>query len=333
MRFKDILGQELAIRQLRNALNRDQVAHAYLFTGPEGVGKQTTAMVFARYLNCLQTSEDGEPCGACHQCKKISQGNHPDVKILSPEGSSIKIHQVRTMQAALGYRHYEGRYKVVVILDAEKMTLEAANCILKILEEPPQATIFLLLTSRDDGILPTIVSRCQRVRFHMLPVPLLAEITGQHGEAGTGKDYLMFLAGGSVSKAEELFADEGLLSRRQQVVRLLESISEADRLALLKAAADLEGWEDLDELFVEMLCWYRDLLVLGSTGQETLVINRDLIQDFRKQAISSLQAEKAIIEIHRVWKLIRQNINKHLALEVLMLNLSSITRQPGRQIN
>ncbi|MHB1419974.1 MAG: DNA polymerase III subunit delta' [Bacillota bacterium] len=333
MRLKDIRGQNLAIRQLLNALSSGQVAHAYLFTGPAGVGKRTTAMAVSQALNCLHPDEDGEPCGECPPCKKIALGNHPDVRVLGPEGASIKINQVRIMQAALGYRHFEGRYKVVTIQDAEKMTLEAANCILKILEEPPPNTVFMLVTDRDEGILPTIVSRCQAVRFNRLPVPLLAELTGQQKETGSEKDYLMYIAGGSLSKARELLADEGRLNRRMEAVRLLESIPESSRLTLLDAAANLEGRDDLDELFEEMLFWYRDLLVLRSTEQETLVINRDLLQAYRQQSVSSLQAEEAAAEIHRVRKLIGQNVNKRLALEVLMFKLSSITRQPGGQSN
>jgi len=166
--FADIVGQELALAILRRALVTE-AAHAYLFTGPVGVGKSEAAVEFAAGLVCA----DGG-CGECDACRRVRQGIHPDVETIAPEGTFILLDQVRAVNEDIVLRPFEASVRVYVVLAAETMNKEAANAVLKTLEEPPSHAHFLLVSSYPEQLLPTIVSRCQRVPFGPTPAPLLA---------------------------------------------------------------------------------------------------------------------------------------------------------------
>ncbi|MBM4321139.1 MAG: DNA polymerase III subunit delta', partial [Deltaproteobacteria bacterium] len=163
--FADIQGQDAAVAKLRRALREGRVPHAYLFCGPIGVGKERTALVLAQALQCRKLPDDG--CGRCEPCRKVAGARHPDVAVVRvPEGRSrVLIEQMRELQQCLAFRPYEGRNRVIVFPDAEVMTEEAANSLLKTLEEPPEQTHFVLTSSQPQNLLDTIRSRCQQVRF------------------------------------------------------------------------------------------------------------------------------------------------------------------------
>ena len=145
---------------------RTRIAGAYLFVGPTGVGKETVANHFAKSINCLELDEGA--CGTCISCRKTADGNHPDTQIVSPSGAWIRIDQIRELQKRIVYRPYEGIRKVAILREAERMNLEAANCLLKTLEEPPAESVLILLTSNLDALIPTIRSRCQIIKFNPL---------------------------------------------------------------------------------------------------------------------------------------------------------------------
>ena len=169
--FSDVIGHKEVIESLKNALRSDRVANAYIFSGPEEVGKEFVAINLAKGLNCLS---DGEvPCDKCISCRKIDDGNHGDVMVIRPEGTRLKIGQMRFLQRQGAYRAVEGDYKVYIIAEAEKMTAEAANSILKTLEEPPSVMVLILLTSVYSALLPTIRSRCQSLKFSAVPLVTL----------------------------------------------------------------------------------------------------------------------------------------------------------------
>lgn len=157
--------QGVAIQQLQGALKQKRIAHAYLFSGPGEKLKREAALLFAQALNCTYREEEKKPCGACTSCLQISRGVHPEVQVIAPEGANLKIQQVRELQKRVFQLHAVGHYGVFILETAEKLTLEAANCLLKILEEPPPQTIFILLAERVSALPATVISRCQEIRF------------------------------------------------------------------------------------------------------------------------------------------------------------------------
>src|SRR4030067_955560 len=173
MSFKNVLGHSRPIELLKRAIQRDKIAHSYLFLGNEGIGKRWVALQFAKALNCRERrAEEGDACDKCLACRKIDEQLHPDVLVLEPEGPSqlIKVGARGQMQRDLAFRPYEGKRRVCILTTADRMAPEIPNTLLKTLEEPPLHTMIILLANSARQILPTILSRCQQIHFN--PVPL-----------------------------------------------------------------------------------------------------------------------------------------------------------------
>ncbi|MBO5366939.1 MAG: DNA polymerase III subunit delta', partial [Peptococcaceae bacterium] len=207
MQFSEIKGQEQAIHILQRAIHTQHIAHAYLFTGPEGVGKKKTALAMAQYLNCSHpNTETLESCEHCPSCLQTVSGSQPDCILLEAEGS-IKIEQIRTLLTKVSLRNYGSTYKIIIINDAHLMTEQAANCLLKTLEEPTGNTVFFLITSQVQNLPITILSRCQQIQFHALPSTLVQELLGTLYPAQQSRIGLVSaLAKGSMRTAEDLLA-------------------------------------------------------------------------------------------------------------------------------
>jgi DNA polymerase-3 subunit delta' len=175
MTFQSIIGQERAIRLLSRMLHNDRLVHALVFTGIDGIGRQTTAKALAMAVNCANRV-DVSACNACRSCQKVISGNHPDVIIVEPSGAFIKIDQVRSLRQQLRFAPLERGRRVIIINDAQTMNAEASNAMLKILEEPPKDTHIILTASQVTDLLPTIASRCQHIGFRPIPVAKIADV-------------------------------------------------------------------------------------------------------------------------------------------------------------
>ena len=327
MAFKDVLGHEKPIEQLQRAIRNDRVAHSYLFWGNEGIGKKWVALQFAKALNCLADgAHREEACDLCISCRKVDHHLHPDVLLIEPENQTIKKEQVLRMQRELAYRPYEGRRRVCILTAADRMAPNMSNTLLKTLEEPPLHTVMIILANHPRLLLPTILSRCQPIRFNPLPVPLVSRwLVDQKGLAEAEAHLLASLSEGSPGKALEL----------------REGVAEIPREELLKNWVGLKTFSfERIESWIESLPSQRDHLVLVLEVARTLLrdlilgktltdrskrIHTDLLEEM--EALSSKWTLPALLKrldaVHQTIVAIspiRGNANTALALEAMMLS-------------
>lgn len=306
MSFAAIKGQKRASEMLKAAFTSGRLSHAYLFYGPAGVGKRKMAQAFTQLLNC-ETPLDGQPCRSCKACRKVLTGNHPDVTEVRPDGASLKIAQIRELQDRAHLMCYEGNYKVIMIDDAHLMTAEAANSLLKILEEPPGQTVFILLTSDTKSLPDTILSRCQGIPFQPLDDTVISEILQ---EMGVTASFPLALAHGSVGKALELAERIDNQRLQKELDNLLADLQDGSYRDLLAWAERMDENRELQEVMLSLLAsHYRDRLI-----RQMELIN------FNKTRLAFEALSQA--EYH-----LKYNANIRLSLEVLLLRLRSIERE------
>ncbi|UCG14498.1 MAG: DNA polymerase III subunit delta' [Deltaproteobacteria bacterium] len=327
MGFAEILGQQSVVGLLQKALSRERLPHAFLFTGMQGVGKLLVALTLSKAVNCEQTVA-GDCCDHCLSCRKATSGNHPDISLIESDGSFIKIEQIRSLKRSLRFRPLEGRCRVTVIQNAPNMKAEAANALLKVLEEPPPDNLLILTATESAALIPTIVSRCLHLRFQPLAASdLTAHLTQTHSLPPERARLIAGLAGGSLSRAEEL-VDEGKIARRHKV---LEAVANLHQFKAADLIATAEAWRGGNTDFVQDLewlkTWTRDLLIYNLK----VVAGGDLINsDFdNKIATAAPQfCNQHLIEVFEflctAQEAISYNINKRLCLETLLLRLHSL---------
>jgi DNA polymerase-3 subunit delta' len=335
MSFGQILGQEKAITILLNALRHTRLAHAYLLVGPEGVGKRLTALNLVKAMNCQSFPETGDACEVCPGCVKVNSGNHADVIYLEPEGDAIKIDQIRDMQKRLHFRPLEGGRRACILDSADRMNDAASNALLKTLEEPPQDTHLFLITSRPHRLLPTILSRCQWVKFRPLSTGELVQILHKvHGLDEEKAHFYASLAGGSAGQAVSL-SNRVDFQKRLDWLKTFSSLSQKSSEEIFETCERLaKEEEDLIDLLELWKVWVRDLVIFkvrGEEGKEGL-INHDLLPEVQKDAarISFDRLEGIFGLISKIQTSLVFNVNKQLALETLMLE---IRKPSGIQIN
>jgi DNA polymerase III subunit delta' len=336
MPLSSVQCQERALGALRSALQSGAVHHAYLFGGPEGVGKELAALGFVQALFCAEAPHEG--CGKCSSCLRIERRNHPDVSWVMPEeeqvargfagradfdrnpSRDIKVNQIRKLQERLMLRPFEGRWKAAIITLAERLNDQAQNAFLKTLEEPPRDTVLILVTSGIERLLPTVRSRLSPVLFGPLPEAFLVEKVKEKRKLDPKLAHLLaVLSGGSLEKALSLDVD--VLEQRAQLLDLFESAASGDADALLRFAEtygdsrpSVEGALDVLEL------WLRDLAALQSGG-ETLAM-ADL-----GEFASRTAAKVSAFDLHRRHRLLNEarlamdenNASPRLQLEKLLV--------------
>lgn len=329
-------GHDAAVQAFEAALRGARMHHAYLITGPAHVGKLTLAIQIAQAVNCLTAGD--EPCGACEACTRIAAGTHADVRVIrvDPEATegpktAIGIDAVRELIASAHLRPYEGRTRVFVFDGADTMTNDAANALLKVLEEPPPDVRLLLLAPSQDSVLPTITSRCQHVELHPLPTTQVAQILeADHDMSAEQADIVARLSRGCLGWAIEAAHDPALLAGvHQSLERIAEVVEEgledrfgyADQLARRfqrdRAAAR-------EELYL-WLRWLRDVLLIQQ-GQANSIVNvswRDTIQ----RHAGALTPADTVRWLHLVMESIEvldRNANPRLALDVMMLEAPAV---------
>ena len=324
MSFKDVLGHSRPIEMLQRAIQRDKVVHSYLFAGNEGIGKKWVALQFAKALNCLgEGDRKGDACDHCPACQKVDHHLHPDISIIEPEGQTIKVDQVRQMQKELMYRPYEGKRRVFILTAADRMAPNMSNILLKTLEEPPLHTVIILLANHPRLLLPTILSRCQTIRFHPLPVPMVRKWLMEEKGLNEGEAHLLAsLSEGSPGKAMELREPIGQIRR--------EDLLEGWVGSPVGSFESIENWVDALPSQRESLLLIlevartllRDLVMVKLMKNGPKLIHSDLLQKMEKAALpwSLPSLLKRMEALHQAAFSIRGNANTTLALEALMLS-------------
>jgi DNA polymerase III subunit delta' len=328
----DIIGQDRAVSLLRQSLESGTAAHAYLFTGPEHVGKRHLAQLLAQALNC---ERDDRPCGECTACTKIRNGNHPDVQVIgitrTDEGAEykvIRIEQVEEVQHDANLPPFEGRNKVFIVENAELLSQDAANRFLKTLEEPPPNVTFVLLTVNERLLPETVVSRC--LRLELLPVPhdvIANRLVERENLPPEKADLLARLSHGCPGWALTAAGDDGLLAQRDEELAALRGLIDApveERFAW--AAGPAAGFtRDRRAVYALLDRWadyWRDIMLV-QLGRRAMITNRDRPDELAAIAASCRleQARDYLNAIGRCARQLRRNVNPRLALEVLVLDI------------
>ncbi|MDJ0722122.1 MAG: DNA polymerase III subunit delta' [Desulfobacterales bacterium] len=337
--FEQIHDQQQPLRLLAAFIRKDRLPHALIFTGVEGVGKTSAAMALARVCNCerLPVTADRHAdadapagalpvaCGECRSCRWIASGNHPDVVRIDPIGTIIRIDQIRRLIDTLSKKPYGQGLRVAVIAGAQAMNPEAGNALLKMLEEPPAGTILILTAPQTTDLLPTIVSRCQHIRFRPLTAATLADLLTQNeGIDAADAAIVARMAGGSYTRAVTMYQDSWIARRNWIVgeISALEAQTAVERMALAEQLAALKG--SLPDALECILYYYRDLLIWHYDPGK--ISNRDLetviAQAARGLGIGALI--KRIRATQEALKRLAGNANPRLTMETLLLHLDAV---------
>jgi DNA polymerase-3 subunit delta' len=354
MPFSELIGQDRALGALRSALARGALHHAYLFGGPEGVGKRTAARLLAQACNCegapapvgprsgepapSSPPSSVDPCGVCGPCRKIERGIHPDVMALAEERVMVKagrwepkggrapskdivVDQVRDLvDHRLAMKRFEGRCRFVLIDPADAMNVQSQNALLKTLEEPPADTILVLVASSPDLLLPTLRSRCARVSFAPLADDVIATRLTAAGHSPEGIRLAVALAGGSLGRALEL--DAKALAEREQAVAAAAELDPDDASTWIAFARDQgEGREAARETCELLGVWLRDVLAFQAAGEAASLALGDLAPRTRAAAagLTPVEALRRIEYARAAAEALRQNAAPALALERMLI--------------
>lgn len=321
MNFDNIVGQTDIKNSLINVLNNDTCAHAMLFTGPEGIGKSTVAEEFSKMLLC--TDEEPLACGKCIACNTFDAGANPDYLKIESDGNTISVDSIREIQSGSIVRPMYSKRKVYFIRQAEKMTQQAQNSLLKTLEEPPPYCVIILSTSNPEMLIPTVRSRVMKYTFKKNTADEVEEILSNNKLAPTNK-FITAYADGIPGLAIKLASSQEFIGLREEVFQVIAKLMGKSVTGQFEMAKYLISNADNSEVILNLLtCFYRDLLVAKKCKDLKVLINsdkEDMIREYSAK-ISSERLCRIVEEIEEIRRSIRQNANIELAADVLAIRL------------
>lgn len=326
-KFDDIIGQEHIKEHLKTSIASDKVSHAYLITGEVQAGKEFIANIFAQALMCEHRLEDMNPCGECHSCVQAITKNHPDIiTVTHRKPNTVSVDDIREQIVAdIGIKPYGSKYKIYIMNEAEKMTEQAQNALLKTLEEPPEYAVILLLTTSKTAMLPTIISRC--VQLDMRPVEdktvrkyLMQNLKVPDYQA----DICVAFARGNIGKARSLASSEEFENIKEEAIRVLKYIKDMDVSDMVKTIKKLQEYKmNTDDFLDIMMIWYRDVLLYKATMDADSIVFKDEGAQIRKNASESAYEgiEEILEAIEKTKSRLKANVNFDLAMELLLLTI------------
>ncbi|MBI5599483.1 MAG: AAA family ATPase [Deltaproteobacteria bacterium] len=325
MRFRDILGHEKETAMLKKAVLNGRVAHAYLFSGPDGVGKKLLALSFAQALNCGDLRDDGDSCGVCPSCRGAECGSNVNILRVEPDEGVLRIDQIRDLQRVLKYSVENGR-RVAVIEGADLMVRSASSVFLKTLEEPPGGAIVIMLSSRPDDLFSTILSRCQRVRLRPLGQGVISGVLTERYSIGREEAAAASrLSGGSLSMAIRL-VEGGLLERRKKFLDGFKGLKGMDGAGLLDFASRLSKDKGIEEIFEFLKSRYRDLAFLRA-GCPHLAVDNAIEARGDCPTIGGLLNSFDLVEEARRNILPPRYANRGMTVEALLIGLRGVLEE------
>ena len=325
MGFNNVIGHEEIIRHLKNAISTGKVSHSYIFTGEPGAGKKLLAGTFAMTLQC--EAGGTEPCQECDSCKKAVGKNHPDIIMVSHEKpGTISIDEIREQVVQdVSIKPYCSPYKIYIIADAELMTVQAQNALLKTIEEPPEYAVILLLTGNIDGLLPTIQSRCVRLDLKVVDDGLVKEYLMEHLHV---PDYQAEIdasfAQGSIGKAKAAATSQEFADMTQNALKILKY---ANTMEVYELSDTIKGFseekQNIDDYLDIFQFWFRDVLMFKATREIDNLVFKQEINFIKEQASqrSYENLEKILDALQKTKVRLRANVNFELALELLFLTI------------
>ncbi len=323
--FSEILGHEQIIEHLQNAIQMKKVSHAYILDGEEGAGKMMLARAFAQTLQCERGGT--EPCGECHSCKQALSGNQPDIITVGHEKpASIGVEDIRGQLCGdIQIKPYSSPYKIYIVDEAEKMTVQAQNAILKTIEEPPAYGVILLLTTNADAFLPTILSRCVTLKLRPVKSEVIrAYLMEKYQIPDYQADVCTAFARGNVGKAQRLAQSEQFAELKDHLIHLLRHLRDMEIYELTEAVRSASEYKaEIGDYLDLMALWFRDVLLFKATRQIDGLVFAEEIGDISAQAQKSSYEglERILKALEKAKVRLKANVNFELTMELLMLTI------------
>ena len=322
--FKDIIGQESIKKHLQTAIKTGNLSHAYIINGEYGSGRQTIASALAKTIQCQSKTDDTDACGVCTSCKQAESHNHPDIKYITHDKTSISVNDIREqLNNDISIKPYSSEYKIYIIPDANKMTEQAQNALLKTIEEPPVYAIIILLTENCDSLLPTIRSRC--VTLTMNPVEKDKICTYLENKFQLEPEQAQIAANycqGNIGKAIRFASSSDFIEMKNQVLKLLKNLDSMDIASIIDTIKEFSTHKnDINDYLDLMLLWYRDVLMFKVTKDANLLLYSDEYSAISEQATKRdyENIENIIAAIDKAKVRRKANVNFDVTIELMIL--------------
>jgi DNA polymerase-3 subunit delta' len=324
----DLIGHEWAVDMLKKHVIHGTTRHAYLFCGPPGLGRRTLALRFAQALNCTTPSDAGIPCGTCRDCKGIQAMQHADLSVIQAEseGGTLKVDQIRDMRKTMILKPYMSRFRVAIFLRFHEANDNAANALLKTLEEAPSYAVLILTADNPEQLLPTIVSRCEVLRLRSSSINDVKKDLESRSVDGERARLVAHISGGRPGYARRLTEEDSLLDAREERLNDLLMLLSASRVEKFSYADKLARDKDsMRQAITFWLSYWRDVMLRTAQAETALVnVDRNMeIEDLAgKMDLSS--SRKVVINLEDTLEKIDRNVNPRLLAEVLLLDLPKV---------
>lgn len=324
MLYNQVAGQEEIKTSLIKSINNNRVSHCYIFEGPKGMGKYELALIFAQSLLCENFSSN--PCNKCSSCIKINSNNHPDLHIINKDETTIKREEIDELIDSVYKKPYESNKKVYIIKNAHEMTTQAANTFLKTLEEPPGDACLILLTTNSNLLLPTIVSRCQNVKFRNVSKETIKSYLKENYKTQDElADLVVEYSKGILNKAVNIInGNDDILNKRVEIIKLFDKIINADSEIIYELENYFEENKDnIDEILEIVMIWIRDIMFMQN-NMDDLVINKDFKQLVKLHGQLMEKNSDLIEKLQITSDNIKSNVNYKLAIDNMLLKIQEV---------